>query len=271
MTRVRVNGAELYLEDTGGDGPPILFMHGLMWSTRMFAPQIARLRDRYRCIAFDHRGQGESGPDPAKVVSMETCYQDAVAVMDALGLKRCHLVGLSMGGFVAMRIAARQPDRVDRLVLLETSADPEPRENMLKYRILIGLVRVLGVRPLVGTAMKILFGRTFMTDPARARDRQIWAAELARNTKAMINCVRGVIERDGIYDEIHRIQAPTLVIVGDEDTATVPAKAERIAAKVPGAELVRVPRAGHTSTIEAPEVVTAAIERFLSPLPHPAT
>jgi len=261
---MRVNGTELHVEDSGGDGPPILFMHGLLWSTRMFAPQIERLKPKYRCIAYDHRNQGKSAPDAAPVVGIETCTDDALALLDVLGIESCHLVGLSMGGFVAMRLAARHPGRTKKLVLIETSAEPEPPENVPKYEKMILVARVFGLRPLVGRVMPIMFGRSFLTDPAREADRKVWRAELSGNARGIVRSVRGVIERSPIESELGNVRAPTMVIVGDEDVATVPAKAERIVSRIAGATLVRVARAGHTSTIEAPGPVSDAIEQFLA-------
>src|SRR5947209_19772561 len=109
MPTIELNGTTLYYEDTGPapTGETIAFSHGLLWSTELFAPQIAALRDRYRCIAWDHRGQGRSASDHRHCIGMELVTQDAVALLDKLGVAPVHLVGLSMGGFVAMRIAAR--------------------------------------------------------------------------------------------------------------------------------------------------------------------
>jgi pimeloyl-ACP methyl ester carboxylesterase len=230
----------------------------------MFDAQVAALRDRFRCVAYDHRGQGRSARGRERSVSIETCFEDAARLIEALGLAPCTFVGLSMGGFVGMRLAARRPDLVERLVLLETSADPEPAENVPRYRLLAQVCRWFGVRPVAGRVMPIMFGRSFLTDPARAAERARWRAELLANDRSIVAAVNGVIERAPVYAELARITQPTLVMVGDEDVATVPAKAERIAAAVSGAKLVRIPRAGHTSSVEAPDAVNAALEAFLA-------
>ncbi len=257
-------GTTLHYEDSGGPGPRLVFSHGLLWSTRMFDAQVAALRDRFRCVAYDHRGQGRSARGRERSVSIETCFEDAARLIEALGLAPCTFVGLSMGGFVGMRLAARRPDLVERLVLLETSADPEPAENVPRYRLLAQVCRWFGVRPVAGRVMPIMFGRSFLTDPARAAERARWRAELLANDRSIVAAVNGVIERAPVYAELARITQPTLVMVGDEDVATVPAKAERIAAAVSGAKLVRIPRAGHTSSVEAPDAVNAALEAFLA-------
>jgi pimeloyl-ACP methyl ester carboxylesterase len=260
-----VNGTHLWVEDTGGDRPPVVFSHGLLWSARLFDPQVAALRGRYRCVSYDHRGQGLSAPAPGRgAVTIEQCYADLEALVDQLGAGPVHVVGLSMGGFVGMRLAARRPDLVRSLALLDTSADPEPAANRPRYRRLATAVRWLGVRPVADRVMPIMFGRTFLSDPARAADRALWRARLLENRRDVWRAVHGVIDRPGVIDELGRITAPTLVVVGDEDVATVPAKAARVAAAIPGARLTRVPGAGHSSTVEQPARVTALLAEFLA-------
>lgn len=266
MARIAVNGTELYYEDTGGprDGlTPVVFSHGLLWSARMFEAQVSHLRQTRRVIAYDHRGQGRSAPATERSVSIETCYQDAAALIEALGVGPCDFVGLSMGGFVGMRLAARRPELIRRLVLVETSAEPEPPENVGKYKLLAFVAEHFGLRPVGGKVMRIMFGKSFMADPARAADRDRWKGELLANRRDIVRAVRGVIEREAIAGELAKITAPTRVIVGEEDTATVPAKAERIAAAIPGATLVRIPGAGHTSSVEQPRAVSEAIAAHL--------
>ena len=113
MPMIRANGTALYYEDTGGAGAPIVFSHGLLWNTTLFAPQIAVLKDRYRCIAYDHRGQGRSADDASHAIAMETVTDDAAALIEALGLVRFISAGLSMGG-VFLPCGFDQPARSHR-------------------------------------------------------------------------------------------------------------------------------------------------------------
>jgi 3-oxoadipate enol-lactonase len=259
----RINGGRLWVEDTGGNGLPVLFSHGLLWSSRMFDAQVASLRSRYRCIAWDHRGQGRSDVPAVRAISMDDCYADAVALIEQLDVAPVHLVGLSMGGFVAMRLAARRPDLVRSCVLLETSAEAEPAENVPRYRTLNRVARWFGLRVVAGRVMPIMFGTTFLRDPTRAAERMLWKSRLAQNRRDIWRAVNGVIEREPVMPELGRITAPTLIMVGDEDVATVPLKAERIHAAIRGSELVRIPQAGHTSSVEQPDVVTTTIAAWL--------
>ena len=259
-----INGTRLWVEDTAGDKPVMLFSHGLLWSTRMFDAQVAAFRDRYRCIAWDHRGQGQSDVTRDRCITIEQCYADAVALIEQLGVAPVHFVGLSMGGFVGMRLAARRPELLRSCTLLETSADAEPIENVPRYRTLNLVARWLGLGIVANKVMPIMFGRTFLTDPARSVERAEWKARLSSNRREIWRAVNGVIERHAVYDELASITVPTLVAVGDEDVATVPAKAERIHAAIRGSTLVRIPYAGHSSSVEQPALVNAAIDAFLT-------
>ncbi len=259
------DGARLYYEDTGpgSTGQTIAFSHGLLWNTTMFAPQIAALRGRYRCIAWDHRGQGKSSGDWREHIGMELVWQDAVQLLEKLAGEPVHVGGLSMGGFVAMRMAARRPDLVRSLILIETSSLTEPRENVPRYRMLNRVVRVLGYRVVRSRVAPIMFGKTILTDPARAEEREHLLEQMAQR-KDIWRAVNGVVDRAPIDHELSRIAVPTLILVGDEDVATPPDKAERLASKIAGAKLLTIPRAGHSSTVEEPAAVTAAIEGFLT-------
>ncbi|MBZ4421415.1 alpha/beta fold hydrolase [Myxococcus sp. RHSTA-1-4] len=271
MPMLSVNGTELYYEDTGGSRQPIVFSHGLLWSTRLYDPQVDALRGRYRCIAYDHRGQGRSAVPPESVIDMETLYLDAVALIEKLGAGPCHFVGLSMGGFIGMRLAVRRPDLLRSLVLMETSGDPEPLANVPRYTLLNLIARLAGVRPVADPVMRIMFGRGFMTDPNRAEERALWRTRLMENRRDIWRAVNGVIKRQGISHELPNIRVPTLIIVGEEDVATVPVKAERLHQLIPGSRLVRLPRGGHSVTVEEPSLVNAALGTFLDAQARQAT
>ena len=266
MPHIHVNGANLWYEEHGSGPETLVFAHGLLWSGRMFDAQVAALADRFRCVTFDFRGQGRSEVTEGGY-DMDTLSDDAAALIEALGCAPCHFVGLSMGGFIGMRLAARRPELIRSLVLMETSADPEPAENVPRYRTLGGIVRLLGklgMRLVMGRVMRIMFGRTFLADPAREADRQLWRERgMDNHPRGIVRALQGVIDRKPIYPELGKIAVPTLVMVGDEDVATVLAKAERLHAAIPGSRLVTIPGAGHTSSVEQPAFVNTALEGFL--------
>ncbi|HET7506150.1 MAG TPA: alpha/beta fold hydrolase [Kofleriaceae bacterium] len=271
MPTIELDGTSLYYEDTGpgSTGQTIAFSHGLLWGTEMFAAQVAALRGRYRCVAWDHRGQGKSGADHREHIGMELVWQDAVRLLEHLAPGPVHFCGLSMGGFVAMRMAARRPDLVRSLVLLETSADPEPAENVGRYRLLTRVTRLIGPRIVKNQIAAIMLGKTILSDASRRTELDTYVNLMSRR-RDVWRAVNGVVDRAGVHHELARITAPTLVMVGEEDVATPRPKAERIAGAIAGARLVTIPRAGHSSPVEEPGLVTAAIEDFLRGLPAAA-
>lgn len=264
MPTLKVNGADIHY-DVHGDGPEtIVFAHGLLWSGQMFTQQVAHFQGRYRCITFDFRGQGQSAVTESGY-DMDTLTEDTAALIENLDCGPCHFAGLSMGGFVGMRLALRRPDLIQSLILLETTSDPEPQENQGKYRLLTFIGRWFGLGPVANRIMKIMFGQSFLNDPNRLAERELWRRRLVSNHRVGISrAVYGVIDRQGVYDEIHQIKVPTLIAVGDQDVATVLRKSERMHERIPGSELVIIPEAGHSSSIEQPEAVNQAIEQFLN-------
>ncbi len=270
MPEALVNGARIHYLERGtpaprADGKPrpaIVFSHGLFWSGAMFEPQMSALGATHRCLAFDHRAQGQSERG-ARPVEMEALYEDAAALIEQLGLGPCHFVGLSMGGFLGMRLAARRPQLIRSLSLLNTAGDAEPRENVSRYRLLGVLARVLGIGPFGGIAMSKMFGKSFLADPARAEERSALRQRLVSNEKSRaVASLFAVVNREPVEAELARIAAPTLVIAGEEDISVAPARAQRTAAAIPGARFQLIPRAGHTSTLEEPQAVTAALRGF---------
>lgn len=264
MPTLTLHGVPFHVEDSGGAGEPVVFCHGLLMSSRMFEAQVAALSPRFRCVTYDLPGHGRSGDASGRSYSIEQAYDDSVAVIERMGLAPCHFVGLSMGGFVGLRIAARRSALLRTLTVLDSSADPEPAANVPKYRRLAFVARLFGPGALVNSVMPILFSRTFLNDPAKAGVRERWRRELKANRRGVVRSVLGVIERDGVADALPGITTPTLVIVGAEDVATPECHSKKIRDLVPGARMLTVPGAGHSSTIEQPELVSRAILEFLT-------
>jgi pimeloyl-ACP methyl ester carboxylesterase len=266
MATTQINGVELYYEDTGGSGVPVVFSHGLLWSARMFAAQVAALRGSFRCISYDHRGQGKSGTSPS-AYDMEQLTEDAAALMTQLGAVPCHFVGLSMGGFVGLRLALRRPELLRSLTLIESAAEGEPRLNIPKYKAMALIARIFGYRPLLPAVMPIMFGRKFLHDPARTAEvreqkEQLLALDPARTEAALDS----VVFRSSVFDQLSQIRTPTQVVHGTDDRAVKPARARRTFSAIPGARWVEIPSAGHTSTVEEPAAVSAALQAFLAQL-----
>lgn len=264
MPQVDLNGTRIYYTDTGGDADAIVFSHGLLMNSAMFESQISHFKDRFRCISFDHRGQGQSAV-AADGYDMDNLSTDAAALIEHLGVSSVHFVGLSMGGFVGMRLAAHHPEKLKTLTLLNTSADPEAPENGPKYRMLNLVARWIGLWAVVGRVMPILFGQSFLNNAACADEKKRWASAVSNNDRVGITrAVTGVIERNDCSDLLSKIHLPVGIGVGDEDVATEPEKSERIHAEISGSELSIFKGVGHSSSIEGPSQVNALIERTIA-------
>ena len=268
MPLVEVNDAQVNITDTGAppgrpDAPVVVLGHGLLFSTTMWRHQVEALRTSYRCVAVDWRGQGAT-PATSGGYDMDTLYADLVGVIEGLGVGPVHYAGLSMGGFVGLRLAARRPDLVRSLTLVDTSAGPEDPEKIKRYRLLATIYGLVGLRPLLGQVAPIMFSRPFLATDAGKAVVATWIDELGRQTRrGTKGAIRGVTDRLAVQDEIGAITTPTLVIVGTADVATPVAKAEAIVAAVPGAQLVVLPDVGHVSALEAPAPITENLVAFL--------
>jgi pimeloyl-ACP methyl ester carboxylesterase len=266
---LRTNGAVVAYSDTGApdgrpDAPTIVFGHGLLFSGWMFSAQIEALRSSYRCVAIDWRGQGASPPAEDGRYDMDTLTADALAVIEHLGVAPVHWVGLSMGGFVGQRVAARRPELVRSLTLLDTSPDREERFAAVQDKVLSVIYRYVGITPVKPSVVKIMLGPTFRKDPRSKPVIDEWIRQLrATDRRGLIGAILAVANRKPVLDEIGSITAPTLVICGVDDEPTPVKKAQKIAAAIPGARLELVPDAGHSSTIEQPEAITGLIQKFL--------
>ncbi|HEY9791520.1 MAG TPA: alpha/beta hydrolase [Candidatus Obscuribacterales bacterium] len=260
--QARVNGTSLYYEDAGR-GEPILFSHGLLWNTTMWRAQMGALSGAYRCVAYDHRGQGRSADARGDVVDVETLCADAAALIGELGLGAVHFVGHSLGGFVGLRLAVRHPELVRSLVLISTSADAEPERNKPKYRAMNLLARWIGPRVVAKSLMPIVHGKTALNDPARRAEVVAWQEQLASNKRSIYRAANGVIHRENFFGQLGKIAAPTLVLTGDEDLARTMDESQHMVSGISGAKLVVLPHGGHMLPLEEPSAVTDAIRNFI--------
>ena len=258
----RVNGADLHVEVTG-DGPEtLLFIHGLMIASESFDAQRAAFEGEYRVVSFDLRGQGRSAKTLDRL-DLDALAEDAAEVARRFGRGPCHVVGFSMGAFIALRLAARQPSLVRSLTLIGPSAEAESRWKMPAYAALILLVRVVGVRPFAGSLERILFGDTFLRDPARAAERRRLRDTLSSLPRSLHRAAHASARRPAIGHLLADVCAPTLVVSGDEDRPIPTRLAQAVAAGISGARMEVFPDTGHAVMIERPEGFNERLRRFL--------
>jgi 3-oxoadipate enol-lactonase len=257
-----VSAVELRYAVDGPAGAPALMLGGSLGSNLdMWRPQLPALAERFRVVRYDHRGHGGS-PAPPGPYRIEDLGRDALALLDRLGLARAHLGGLSLGGMVAMWVAANAPERVESLVLLCTSARLGPPQLWAQRA---AAVREGGMRAVADAVLARWFTPAFATAHPDVVD---WARGQLTSTSVdgYAGCC-AAIETMDLEPALGAITAPTLVLAGADDPATPPQHAHRIAAGVPGTRVVVVPDAAHLANVEQPEATTRSLLDFLGRAP----
>jgi 3-oxoadipate enol-lactonase len=252
MAHVDVNGARLWVEDEG-EGPAVLFVHGGLGDLRLWEPQARALARHFRSIRYDLRFWGRSTGPPAAFSAVD----DAVGVLDALGVERAALVGLSLGGGLALDVALAHPDRVWALVHVAAGVSGLPIDVYSDEQ----------------TAAYEQAEADGDLDAMMAIDLAVWAPlgagddfrELWRATPDALGVPAGAEPQrpEPARDRLEEIAVPTLVIVATGDPPAQREVGATVARRVPGAQLVEID-SDHYLTLREPARVTAAIERFLS-------
>lgn len=259
-----MNDVSLHYVEAGSGPETIVFSHGYLMSHRMYDDQITALNASARVIAFDHRCHGDS-----EKVQTEFALQDLVDDAAALIRETCdspvHFVGMSTGGFVGMRLALYQPELIKSLVLIDTSADHEDPKALRRNKLLLAALGVFGFRPVINKAMSILMGASFLNDPKRQEQVSVWKSYImSLDIKAIRKFGLAIFSRDSVLDELKKKIdfVPTQIIVGEVDKATPVRNATDMQNAISSSNLTVVPRAGHSSPIEEPQIVTGVLQAF---------
>ena len=229
----------------------ILFIPGLLCDARLFAPQIAALQQTHSCVVAAQ----DDGDDIAEA---------AAAILRAAP-PRFALVGLSMGGYLAMEIMRRAPERVRRLCLMDTTAAPDTAEAVARRERLIALARSGRFGQIPALMAPSFLAPAHIGDPAVTGVIEAMAA--AVGPERFIRQQRIIIGRPDSRPSLARIAVPTTVVVGEHDALTPPDRAAEIAAAIAGARRVVIPGAGHLPPIETPEATTAALKAWVNGAP----
>jgi 3-oxoadipate enol-lactonase / 4-carboxymuconolactone decarboxylase len=255
-----MSAVDVHFLAAGPADAPVVLMAGSLGSTlEMWDPQVAALSARFRVVRFDARGHGRSPAPPGPYV-IDDLVDDAVALLDRLGVARAHVVGLSLGAMTAMRLAAREPNRVDRLVLLCTSAkfaSPEPWAERART------VRSEGTAAITDAVVARWFTPELAAhSPALVqRMREMVASTSAEGYASCCDAIRAM----DLRADLGSITAPVLAIAGADDPATPPEHLAAIVDAVPGARLLVLPQAAHLANVEQAVAVDAALLAHLDP------
>lgn len=258
MKHIEVNGANIAYADAGpADGDVVLLSHSLFFDHSMFDSLAGLLNESgYRTIAYDHRGQGASSAGALAELSMDALAEDAAALIQVLGLGPVHAVGNSMGGFVALRLAARHPELVRTAAALGSSAEEEYKRD--EFAPLVeGLGEPGGAAASVDTLLYIMFGDTALAIGGPVLEH--WRASMSDLGPSIRDAAYQVINRTRILEELKGVAVPVLAIAGAEDHVyPQPISGINIAEASGGTE-VTVAAAGHSVALEQPAAVAEAL------------
>jgi 3-oxoadipate enol-lactonase len=249
--------------DDHGVGQPVLFLHAFPLNKSMWQEQIMALlaESRFRLVALDWRGFGESGIT-AEVSTMEQFADDVAGLMDSLGIDAAILCGLSMGGYAAFAFLRKYPQRVSGLILADTRPGADNAEAQVNRENVARLAESQGTSAIADLQMpRLISDYTRQHSPAvERRIRQMIASATPQGIAA---ASRGMALRVDSTDLLGNITCPTLVLVGEHDVLIPAQVVQEYATKIPGAQFVVIPHAGHLSNLEQPQAFLQAVDRFL--------
>ncbi|MBI2897589.1 MAG: alpha/beta fold hydrolase [Deltaproteobacteria bacterium] len=245
-----------------GEGEAVVLGHSLLFDGRMWEEVAPALASRHRVLNVDARGHG--GSTATRSFTLEDLADDWRAILDREKIDRAVLVGLSMGGMTAMRLALEAPDRVSGLALLDTSADPEPWDKRLQYLAMAEVTRRIGyVSPIIGRVSRVMFGPT--THAARpALVRESMTRILQNDRRQLYHAARAVFSRGPVRHRLSALRCPAIVVVGAEDAATPPFRARRIADAMGGAPVHVLDGSGHITALEAAPALLELLLPFIA-------
>ena len=257
-----VGDTEIAFDDIGS-GFPIVFLHAFPLNRTMWEPQVTALVAEFRCITIDMRGFGGSAAKPP--YSMDRFADDVAAVLDILQIERAVVVGLSMGGYVAFALWRRHRERVRALVLADTRAVADTPEIAERRREVIETAQTQGATAVANMQIAGLVGKT-----SRDKRPDIYDATHRMIAQAGVGGIIGgaeaMLARPDSTETLATIDAPTLIIVGDEDVITPPKEARSLCEQIDGARLEVLKQAGHLSNVERPAAFNTVVSEFLGSL-----
>lgn len=256
--KCKANGIEINYE-IEGEGPVVTFSHSLATSLSMWEEQAQSLRSRYRVLRYDTRGHGHTSA-AAGAWSLERLADDVKGLLDGLGIKETHFVGLSMGGMIGQTFALKYPAMAQSLVLCDTTSRyPAAAAPIWEER--IRAVEAKGMEPMVAPTLERWF-----TAPFRERRKDVLerVGQMIRTTPSAgyIGCCHA-LPKINVTDRLKELRCPALVIVGEEDPGTPVEMAREIHAALPSAELAILRSASHLSNLEQPAEFTRVLLGFL--------
>lgn len=256
--KTNINGINIsYTISGNNDGLPVVFIHGFPFNSSMWTPQLKSISGKYRAITFDVRGHGESDFGDGQFL-IEFFVDDLIGLLDYLKIDRTVLVGLSMGGYIALRAIERNPERVRALVLCDTKSSADSNEVKIRRARQIQIVKSVGIARFAEDFLKSIFSEeTFIRLPNIID--MIRNIILKTSPLSVASTLIALAARTDTTRALPDLKVPTLIMVGEKDILTTPKEAEEMKNKIPHSEFHIIPNTAHMSNLEN----TAAFNKHL--------
>lgn len=251
-------GARLHFRDEG-QGLPVLLLHAFPLRGEMFAEQLGALSAKYRFIVPDLRGFGQSELGAVRETTMTLLAQDALALLDHLGVDSAVAGGVSMGGYAAMAALQLDPSRVRALVLADTQMGADDEAGRARRAALAEQVEATGMKAVKDALLPKLLAQP----PAPEPERRVIDWMLSNPPAGTAAALRGMAVRADSRDILARFAGPALLIAGERDEVTPRKRADELAAVMGNAQVVEIPGAGHLANLDAPDAFNRALDSFL--------
>ncbi|MCC7346124.1 MAG: alpha/beta fold hydrolase [Variibacter sp.] len=257
--KAKVNGTTLNYEVEGPEGAPaVMVSHGIATSLEIWTEASSHLRGKYRVVRYDSRGHGGSsswGP-----YSLEVLATDAVALMDALGIKKAHYGGVSLGGMTALGVGLLYPERAASLLVCDARAQTNDEGNA-SWQGRIEAVIATGIEAIVEESIGRWVAKSFYDD--KAKHERLKGIVRGTSVPGYIGSSQA-LQGLNYGHRLGELRVPTLYLTGEEDKGASPAVMQAMRDATAGAQFVAIPQAGHLSSFEQPAAVAAAIDKFIS-------
>jgi len=251
---------KLSVNDFGGDGKNLLFVHAFPMSSKMWEPQVNYFKDKFRVITYDVRGLGESKVEDYQY-TMETYADDLISVINGLKLEKVNAVGLSMGGYIILRAIAKNPELFSSITLADTRAERDADAGIISRSVAIENIKSGKRNEFLEQFTKNLVApHNFENPEFRKKLEEIISVN---SDEAICAAMIALATRTNTLETLSAFKNPALFIVGELDILTPPPAAETMRSQLPESKLEVIPKTGHLSNLESPELFNTALENFL--------
>lgn len=251
-----------YVDEGIYDAPVVILIHGFPFNRTMWDNQVELLKEKYRVIAYDVRGHGNSDAGTDEF-SIGLFAQDLISLMDSLKIETAIICGLSMGGYIALNIIENYPERIDALILCDTTCKADTSEGREKRMKAIESIRESGVEAYADGSLKNFFAQESFTtkkeEISSVRQMMVGTPE-----KTIVDTLLALSKRKDTCEILPEIKVPVLLLVGQEDIITPPEAAQFMHEKIKNSVLHIIKQAGHISNLENPVMFNEHLSEFIA-------